>query len=170
MIPLALEILYYIPRSVGITRPRHDMKISRRTVIKSIGASAASLTAASAVSAKTKNTEKADTISVQIAHQWAEDSIAAVIKNTSAHHTAITNINSVTADYGRFNFEALTSNGPLHLAPGQEVHVPFTVMGTPVKPYGHFDNRLQKKLKESLVVSTANTLSKVSTSISPRLV
>jgi len=147
------------------------MKVSRRTAIKSIGAGVAAATLPGiAQSFQAATTHNTDALRVQIAHQWGKDSIAAVIKNTSTHPTTLTDISSVSADYGRFNFSDLTRNGPLTLAAGEEVHVPFTVMGTPVKPYGHFDNRLQKKLKESLSISTANRSVNVTTSLTPVVV
>ena len=148
------------------------MKISRRTVVKGIGAGIFSTTVTSVLanSAENKTPVSQDTLSVQIAHQWGNESIAAVIKNTSDKSTTITDINSVAAEYGRFNFESLTRNGPLTLSAGEEVHVPFTVMGTPVTPYGHFDNRLQKQLKKALKISTGNGLSKVTTAMGPKLV
>jgi len=159
------------------------MKISRRTAIKGIGASMATTAAAPALSARalsadafsiiddnSANPAQTDKLNVQVAHQWGKESIVAVIKNTSDHSTTITDINSVAAEYGRFNFESLTRNGPLTLSAGEEVHVPFTVMGTPVTPYGHFDNRLQKQLKKALKISTASRSTKVATAMGPKLV
>lgn len=151
------------------------MKISRRAVVKSLctslGATALSTTLAPAMAKETiEHSANEDSLRVQIAHRWGDESIAAVIKNTSDHSTTITEINSVTADYGRFNFADLIKNGSLTLSAGEEVHVPFTVMGTPVKPYGHFDNRLQKHLKQSLRITTGNRFAKVTTSINPKLV
>ena len=106
-----------------------------------------------------------------MAHQWSKESLAAVIKNTSPHPATITEITPVIADYGRFNFSDLTREGPLTLAAGEEVHVPFTIMGTPVKPYGHFDNRLQKIIDKSLQISTSNHQSaKVLTPLNIRVV
>lgn len=149
------------------------MKMSRRTAIKGISAGIATAVAAP-VFAKTASANTADqntdTIRVQIAHQWGNDSIAAVIKNTSTHNTTITNIDSVAADYGRFNFSDLTKNGPITLAAGEEVHVPFTIMSTPAKPYGHFDNRLQKTLKGSLSITTTKKVASVTTTLSPKIV
>lgn len=152
------------------------MKISRRTVVKGLSAGfcstalATSLAPALAKSSTTDGPATNDTLRVQIAHQWGGDSLAAVIKNTSDHSATITDINSVAADYGRFNFADLIKNGPLMLSAGEEVYVPFTVMGTPTKPYGHFDNRLPNHLKRSLKISTNNPLTKVTTSMGPKLV
>ena len=158
------------------------MKISRRTIVKGIGAGIFSTTATSVLANAGKDSQSGsndppktfnpqDTLRVQIAHKWGENSIAAVIRNTSGRCTTITNINSVTADYGRFNFSNLTRNGPVTLAAGEEVHVPFTVMGTPAKPFGHFDNRLQKHLQRSLYISTdTSKIAKVVTSMGPRVV
>lgn len=152
------------------------MKISRRTIVKGIGAGICSTTVTSVLanasrrkSLLSKDTAQ-DSLSVQIAHQWGDESIAAIIKNTSDHNTTITDINSVAAEYGRFNFAALTRNGPLTLAAGEEVHIPFTVMGTPVAPYGHFDNRLQKQLKKTLRISTDNRKTRVRTAMHPIIV
>lgn len=149
------------------------MNISRRTAIKSVGATLAGVATTRAIASTGSAQSSAnhqDSLSVQIAHQWGKESIAAVIKNTSDNSTTITDINSVVANHGRFDFSKLTRNGSLTLASGEEVHVPFTVMGTPVKPYGHFDNRLQKILKQSLKVSTANQSVNVTTSLSPRII
>ena len=155
------------------------MTISRRTVIKGLGASIATTSAlavssgiagASAGVDASRSEDLPDSLNVQLAHQWGDDSLAAVIRNTSGHTVTLLDINSVAADYGRFNFSELTRNGPITLAPGAEIHVPFVQMGTPVKPYGHFDNRLQKLLKASMTVSTTNPVASVSTSMSPRIV
>ena len=152
------------------------MKISRRTVVKSLTTlSTAALTtkltpAVASTQGTSENSDSDDTLRVQIAHRWGDESIAAVIKNTSDHSTKITDINSVTADYGRFNFADLTKNGSLTLRAGEEIHVPFTAMGTPAKPYGHFDNRLQKHLQKSLKISTSQPLARVTTSLSPKIV
>lgn len=154
------------------------MKISRRTVVKGLGtgifstalASQASGISPSLTSQNTDNPATDDTLRVQIAHRWGADSIVAVIKNTSDHSATITDINSVATDYGRFNFSDLTKYGPLTLTSGEEIHVPFTVMGTPVKPYGHFDNRLQKHLKRSLKIATTSQSTQVTTSLNPKVV
>ena len=153
------------------------MNISRRTAIKGIGAGMATVVATPAVSTAALATgnssgtdEHSDKLTVKIAHQWGKESIAAVIKNTSDHSTTITSINPVAADYGRFEFSSLTDSGPLTLAAGEEVHVPFTPMGTPGKPYGHFDNRLQKILKESLKISTTGRTARATTSMGPVIV
>ena len=154
------------------------MKISRRTAIKGLSASIATSVAAPALAAEAFSTvnnnspvaAQIDKLKVQVAHQWGKESIVAVIKNTSDRSTTITAISPVTADYGRFNFSELTKTGPLTLAAGEEVHVPFTLMGTPAKPFGHFDNRLQKILKKSMAISTTNNFAKVTTSMSPRIV
>lgn len=150
------------------------MKISRRTVVKGLSAgfcsTALATSLAQAKSSAIEDTATNDTLRVQIAHRWGGNSIAAIIKNTSDHSATITDINSVSADYGRFNFTDLTKNGPLTLSAGEEVHVPFIVMGTPTRPYGHFDNRLQKHLKRSLKISTVNQFTKVITSLSPKVV
>ena len=144
------------------------MKISRRTVVKGLGAGIAS--AAIPVSGAAVANSATDTFAAQLAHQWGKDSLVAVVKNTSDHSATITDMTSVVAEYGRFNFSELTRNGSLTLAAGDEIHVPFTVMGTPVKPYGHFDNRLQKKIRESLQISTTNQVAQVSTTLNPRIV
>ncbi len=154
------------------------MTISRRTVVKGLSTGFCStalitkMTPAMATANKpaSDNGASNDTLRVQIAHQWGSNSIAAVIKNTSGHSATITDINSVSADYGRFNFSDLTKSGPLTLSAGEEVYVPFTVMGTPARPYGHFDNRLQKHLQRSLKISTSNQFAKVTTSVSPKVV
>ncbi len=157
-----------------MTISKHSAPISRRTALKGIGAGIASAalarTANAGISSTTSYTANTDTFRVQLAHRWGNDSLAAVIKNTSPHAVTITNATPVAADYGRFNFSKLTHRGPLTLAAGEEVHVPFEVMGTSVKPYGHFDNRLQKKLNEALVISTKNASSKVTTTLNPRIV
>jgi len=149
------------------------MNISRRTAIKSVGATVAAVATTPALATAThgiSSDRQQDSLNVQIAHQWGKESIAAVIKNTSNTTTTITDIDSVAADYGRFDFSDLTRNGSLTLASGEEVHVPFSVMGTPVKPYGHFDNRLQKILRKSLRVSTTGKSVNVTTSLSPRII
>jgi len=147
------------------------MKISRRTVVKGIGAGIASAAIpANSPAAIANRAADSDKFTVQLAHQWGKDSLGAVIKNTSDHPATITNMTSVAADYGRFNFSELTDKGPLTLLAGEEIHVPFTVMGTPVKPYGHFDNRLQKKIKQSLKISTTNKVALVSTTMNPKIV
>ena len=144
------------------------MKMSRRTVVKGIGAGIASAAIPRGVDAQSELSD--EKFSVQVAHRWGGNSIAAVIKNKSNHPATIVDITSVAADYGRFNFSELTKNGALTLAAGEEVVIPFTVMGTPVKPYGHFDNRLQKKLKESLKITTTQKHAQVKVSVSPRVV
>lgn len=157
---------------------RELMSISRRNAIKGISAGMATAVVAPILSADTfpakdeaiKADSQSDRLNVQIAHQWGNESIVAVIRNTSDHNTTITDISPVTAGYGRFDFSDLTKTGPVTLAAGEEVHVPFTVMGTPAKPFGHFDNRLQKMLKKSLAVTTTNSNVKVTTSMSPRIV
>ena len=148
------------------------MTISRRTVVKGLGAGICStaLTPALAKSNHQHKLESHDTLRVQLAHQWGSESIAAVVKNTSRHSTTITDMNSVAADYGRFNFSELTENGPLTLAAGEEIHVPFILMGTPAKPFGHFDNRLQKHLKSTLKISTTNSRTRVTTASGPKIV
>ena len=147
------------------------MKISRRTAIKGLGAGLASAAIPATHAASVQSAGATDTFSVQVAHQWSKESLAAVIKNTSPHPATITEITPVIADYGRFNFSDLTREGPLTLAAGEEVHVPFTIMGTPVKPYGHFDNRLQKIIDKSLQISTSNHQSaKVLTPLNIRVV
>jgi len=151
------------------------MKISRRTVVKGIGAGLCSTTATSVLASdynrkRHSESEYQDTLRVQIAHRWGGEGIAAVIKNTSDHNTTITDINSVAVDHGRFNFADLTRNGPLKLGAGEEVHVMFTVMGTPAKPYGHFDNRLQKQLRKSLKVTTTDKNARVTSSMNPKIV
>ena len=149
------------------------MKISRRTAIKGIGTGIATAVASPALSAANNDspaTAQSDSLHVQVAHKWGKQSIVAVVKNTSGHNTTITDMSPVTADYGRFDFSSLTETGPLTLAAGEEVYVPFTLTGTPVKPFGHFDNRLQKILKKSLTVSTTSRSARVTTSMSPRIV
>jgi len=147
------------------------MKLSRRTIIKGIGATAASTAMTHTASGVLKDSDaNTDTFRVQVAHQWGKDGLAAVIKNTSPHTVTITDITEVIGEYGRFNFSDLTRNGPLQLTAGEEVHVPFRVMATPVKPYGHFDNRLQKKIKDSLAIPTTNPAAQVSTTRNPRIV
>lgn len=156
----------------------YSMKITRRTAIKGLAASVASATIANGVKAGTVpkfaskdfNPDNTDTFKVQVAHRWGNESLAAVIKNTSPHAATINNVNSLSADYGRFNFSTLTQHGPLTLAAGEEVIVPFEVMGTPVNAFGHFDNRLQKRLQEALVISTENASAKVTTTLNPRIV
>ena len=149
------------------------MNISRRTAIKSIGAGLAGAAIPSShASVDITNGINTDSFSVQLAHQWGKDSMVAIVKNTSDHPATITQFapGAVVADYGRFNFSQLTDNGPLTLAAGEEAHVPFTVMGTPVKPYGHFDNRLQKIIRDSLTINTQNRVAKVTTTLSPKIV
>lgn len=159
-----------------VPHKRDKMKISRRTVVKgltTLGTTALATKLTPAIASTrgaSEHAESDDTLRVQIAHRWGDESIAAVIKNTSNHGTTITDINSVTADYGRFNFAELTKKGSLTLAAGEEVHVPFTVMGTAAKPYGHFDNRLQKHLQKSLRISTSQPFARVTTSLSPKIV
>ena len=150
-----------------------QMNISRRTAIKSIGAGLATAAIPSSQAADDAiSSINTDTFSVQLAHQWGKDSLVAIVKNTSSHPATITQFSpgAVVADYGRFNFSQLTDNGPLTLAAGEEAHVPFTIMGTPVKPYGHFDNRLQKIIRDSLTINTKNKVAKVTTALSTRLV
>lgn len=147
------------------------MEVSRRTVIKGIGAGIASAAIpASAAISSNKSNHTTDTFRIRIAHQWSNESVAAVIKNTSPQSTTITGMTSVVTDHGRFDFSELTDNGPLTLAAGEELNVPFTVMGTPAKAYGHFDHRLQKKIRESLVITTANQSAKVSITLNPQIV
>jgi len=147
-----------------------DMKISRRTVVKGMGAGIATAAIPVTSSAIANHAVDSDNFTVQVAHQWGKDSLVAVIKNTSDHPATITKMTSVAAEYGRFNFSELIDKGPLTLLAGEEIHVPFTVMGTPVKPYGHFDNRLQKKIKQSMKISTTNKIALVSTTMNPRIV
>jgi len=157
------------------------MKITRRAAIKGIGAGITAVAApafsTTVIAAKHEPSEAdariellTDRLHVQIAHQWGKKSIAAVIRNTSDHEITITDISPVKTDHGYFDFSDLTKTGPMTLLAGQEVHVPFTVISTPVKPFGHFDNRLQKILKKTLAVSTTNSNAKVTTSMSPRIV
>ena len=146
------------------------MKISRRTAVKGMGAAIATAAIPVTSAAVANHAVNSDSFTVQVAHQWGKDSLVAVIKNTSDHPATITKMTSVAAEYGRFNFSELTDKGPLTLPAGEELHVPFTVMGTPVKPYGHFDHRLQMKIKQSMKISTTNNVAQVSTTMNPRIV
>ena len=179
------DLNFYAMPIALITKPhigRRHMDQSRRNTLKFIGATGIATTVGtitpltSATAAKAPEIESplaADQFSVQLEHSWGGQDASVVIKNTSNNRTAITNISPsfVSAEPGLFDFSAVTKKGARSIEPGEEIRIPFTPMGSPISAIGHFDRSLQKRLRDTLEITTEKQrLATTSTSLNPRIV
>ncbi len=151
------------------------MDQSRRTTLKALGAagiSAATGITAAGTALADSNPSSGNRFSIRLEHSWTGTQTHVIIKNSATEAATISNITPafLSAEPGIFDFSKITSHGPVTLAAGEEIRVPFVQMGTPVT-IGHFDHTVQKRLKASLVIETEGLrIADTRVSLNPRIV